>query len=168
MTVSMYSASVPVFKRNLGNLATILEKASVHCVNANISEPALLQARLFPDMFTFARQVQVAADFAKGGTARLAGIEPPRFDDSEHTFADLKARVDKTATYIGTFTAAQIDGSEDRQVSYMMGKFPIDMKGQAYLLGFIMPNFYFHCTTAYNLLRHNGVALGKGDFIGRG
>jgi len=168
MTLSMYSASVPVFKRHLGNLAAILEKAGAHCVTANITEPALLQARLFPDMFTFARQVQVAADFAKAGTARLAGAEPPRFDDSEHTFADLKARVDRTTAYIGTFTAAQIDGSEDRHVSYMMGKFPIDMKGEAYLLNFIMPNFYFHYTTAYNLLRHNGLALGKGDFIGRG
>jgi hypothetical protein len=168
MTISMYAASVPVFKRNLANLSAILEKAAAHCTAHNITEPALLQARLFPDMFAFTKQVQVAADFAKAGVGRLAGTEPPKFDDTEQSFADLKARVDKTIAYIETFTAAQIDGKEDVQVSYMMGKFPIDMKGQAYLLGFILPNFYFHYTTAYNLLRHNGVAIGKGDFIGRG
>lgn len=168
MTISMYAASVPVFKRNLANLAAILDKAAAHCAAHNITEPAMLQARLFPDMFTFTKQVQVAADFAKAGVGRLAGVEPPKFDDTEQTFADLKARVEKTIAYIETFTAAQIDGSEETQVSYMMGKFPIDMKGQAYLLGFILPNFYFHYTTAYNLLRHNGLGIGKGDFIGRG
>ena len=168
MTISMYAASAPVLKRNLANLAAILDKAAAHCAAHNITEPAMLQARLFPDMFTFTKQVQVAADFAKAGVGRLAGVEPPKFDDTEQTFADLKARVEKTIAYLETFTAAQIDGSEEKQVSYMMGKFPIDMKGQAYLLGFILPNFYFHYTTAYNLLRHNGVGLGKGDFIGRG
>jgi len=168
MTISMYAASAPVLKRNLANLAAILDKAAAHCAAHNITEPAMLQARLFPDMFAFTKQVQVAADFAKAGVGRLAGVEPPKFDDTEQTFADLKARVEKTIAYIETFTAAQIDGSEEKQVSYMMGKFPIDMKGQAYLLGFILPNFYFHYTTAYNLLRHNGVGLGKGDFIGRG
>ena len=168
MTISMYAASAPVLKRNLANLAAVLDKAAAHCAAHNITEPAMLQARLFPDMFTFTKQVQVAADFAKAGVGRLAGVEPPKFDDTEQSLADLKARVEKTIAYIETFTAAQIDGSEEKQVSYMMGKFPIDMKGQAYLLGFILPNFYFHYTTAYNLLRHNGVGLGKGDFIGRG
>lgn len=168
MTISMYAASVPVFKRNLGNLSAILGKAAAHCAASNITEPAMLQARLFPDMFTLSKQVQVAADFAKAGVGRLAGVEPPKFDDTEQTFADLKARIEKTIAYIETFTLGQIDGTEETQVSYMMGKFPIDMKGQAYLLGFILPNFYFHYTTAYNLLRHNGLALGKGDFIGRG
>ncbi len=168
MTISMHAASAPVLKRSLTALAAILDKAAAHCAACNITESAMLQARLFPDMFAFAKQVQVAADFAKSGVARLAGVEPPRFEDTEQTFAELKARVEKTIAYIETFTPGQIDGSEDRQVSYMMGKYPIDMKGQAYLLGFILPNFFFHYTTAYNLLRHNGVAVGKGDFIGRG
>jgi len=166
MTISMYAASVPVFKRNLAALATILGKAHAHCASANHTESAYLQARLFPDMFALAKQVQVAADFAKSGAARLAGVEPERFEDTEQSFAELKARVEKTIAYIETFTSVQIDGSEARAVKYMMGKFPIDMKGQDYLLGFILPNFFFHYTTAYNLLRHNGLAIGKGDFMG--
>jgi hypothetical protein len=166
MTISMYAASVPVFKRNLVALAAILDKAAAHCAAANHSESAYLQARLFPDMFAFAKQIQVAADFAKAGAGRLAGKEPPRFEDTEQSFAELKARVEKTIAYLDSFTAADIDGSEEKQVSYMMGKFPIDMKGEAYLLGFILPNFYFHYTTAYNLLRHNGLAIGKRDFMG--
>ncbi len=166
MTISMYAASVPVFKRSLAGLAAILDKAHAHCANHNISESALLQARLFPDMFTFAKQVQVACDFAKSGVARLAGVEPPRFEDNEQTLLELKLRVEKTIACIETFTAAQIDGAETRQIAYMMGKFPIDMPGQTYLLGFILPNFFFHYTTAYNLLRHNGLPIGKRDFMG--
>jgi uncharacterized protein len=166
MTISMYAASVPVFKRSLGGLAAILDKAHSHCASASITESALLQARLFPDMFTFAKQVQVASDFAKSGVARLAGVEPQRFEDSEQTLLELKARVEKTIAYIQTFTPAQIDGTEAKQITYMMGKFPIDYPGQTYLLGFILPNFYFHYTTAYNLLRHNGLAIGKRDFMG--
>ncbi|MBC7778728.1 MAG: DUF1993 domain-containing protein [Proteobacteria bacterium] len=166
MPLSMYSISVPVFKRNLGSLAAILSKAGEHCASRGIAEPALLQARLFPDMFALTRQVQVAADFAKGASARLAGVEPERFDDNEQTFADLCARLDKTIAYISTFTPAQIDGAEDRQISYMMGKRQIDMNGRDYLFGVMLPNFYFHYTTAYNLLRHNGVSIGKSDFMG--
>ena len=166
MALSMYSASVPVFKHNLRALGAILDKAAAHCTATGHSESAYLQARLFPDMFAFARQVQITCDFAKNGAARLAGVEPQRFEDDEQTFAELKARVEKTIAYIETFAPTQIDGGDDRQVSYMMGKMPIDMKGEAYLLGFVLPNFFFHYTTAYDLLRHNGLAIGKRDFVG--
>lgn len=166
MTISMYQASVPVFRRRLGALGAILDKTAAHCVEHKIDQSALLHARLFPDMFDFARQVQVAADFAKGGAARLAGLEPPKYDDNESSLAELKARVDRTVAYLDTFTAAQLDGSEQRQISYMLGRFPIDMQGMPYLLDFVLPNFYFHYTTAYDLLRHNGVPLGKRDYIG--
>lgn len=166
MTISMYQASVPVFRRGLGALGAILDKTAAHCVEQKIEESALLRARLFPDMFDFTKQVQVAADFAKGGAARLAGLEPPKYDDNEASFAELKARVERTVAYLGTFTAAQIDGSEQRRISYQLGRFPIDMQGLPYLLDFVLPNFYFHYTTAYDLLRHNGVPLGKRDYMG--
>ena len=168
MSLSMYAASVPVFRRHLANLAAVLARAAAWCAERSIDEQALLQSRLYPDMFTLLKQVQVATDFARGGGARLAGQEPPREAGGEQSFADLVARVERSIAYLETLSAADIDGSEDRQISYQLGRFPIDMKGQPYLLDFVLPNFFFHWTTAYDLLRHNGLAIGKGDFIGRG
>ena len=168
MSISMYAASVPVFKQLLGSLDGLLEKAEAHGAAQKIDPVVLLQARLFPDMFPFAKQIQIAADFAKGAPARLAGIEVPSYEDNEQTFADLRARIAKTLAFIDTIRPEQIDGSEGREIVVFPGT-PREMKfpGQAYLLHFALPNFYFHVTTAYALLRHNGMDLGKKDFIGK-
>lgn len=167
MTISMYSASIPALKQGLNALAAILSKAEAHAAERKIDPAALLQARLFPDMFPFTRQVQLTSDFAKGIAARLAGIENPSYADTEQTFAELHARVAKTLEFIGSVTPAQIDGSEARDIVLMPGT-PRERKfnGQAYLLHYGLPQFYFHLTTAYGLLRHNGVDIGKRDFIG--
>ncbi len=166
MTISMYQASVPVFIRTLTNLRGILEKAAAHARERKIDEAAFLSARLFPDMLTFTRQVQIATDFARGTGARLAGTEPPAAEDKETSFAELVARVDRTIDYLRTLSAAGIDGSETREIVRPVRGEPKKFNGQDYLLVYALPNFYFHTTTAYALLRHNGVALGKGDFIG--
>ncbi len=166
MTISMYQASVPVFQRSLTNLKTILQKAADHAASRKIDESAFLTSRLYPDMLTMARQVQITADFAKGVSARLAGEEVPKYEDNETSFAQLIARIDKTLTYISTFKADQIDGAEGRDISITIAGNPVAFKGQPYLLHFGLPNFYFHMTTAYALLRHNGVEIGKGDFLG--
>jgi hypothetical protein len=168
MSISMYAASVPVFKQQLGGLDGLLEKAEAHAAARKIDPAVLLQARLFPDMYPFTKQVQIAADFAKGAPARLAGIEVPSYEDNEQTFADLRARIAKTLAFIDTIKPEQIDGSEDREIVVFPGT-PREMKfpGQTYLLHFALPNFYFHVTTAYALLRHNGLELGKRDFIGK-
>jgi hypothetical protein len=168
MSISMYQASVPVFQRQLGNLDLILDKASAWAESRKIDGSVLLSARLSPDMFTLTRQVQIATDHAKGASARLAGVAPPKFEDNEASFADLKARIAKTLSFIGGLSAAQIDGSEDRAVVLQAGTRELNFKGQAYLLGFAMPNFYFHYSMTYAILRHNGVDVGKTDFIGRG
>jgi hypothetical protein len=168
MAISMYQASVPVLVRMLGNLRGILEKGAAHAEAAKFDPAVLIGARLFPDMFALARQVQIAADMAKGCAARLAGVEPPKYDDNEASFADLLARIDKTAEYLKTFKPSQIDGSEERKITLQMRTGAREFTGQPYLLHFVLPNFYFHCATAYNILRHNGVALGKPDFIGPG
>jgi uncharacterized protein len=164
--LSMYRASVPVFKQLLRSLDMILEKAAAHAAARKIDPNALLQARLAPDMFHLTRQVQVASDQAKGIAARLAGQEPPKFEDNEVTFADLKARIAKTVAFLDGLQPAQIDGSEDREISMPVGGQTLKLKGADYLLGFGMPNFYFHVTTAYAILRHNGLEIGKRDFIG--
>lgn len=168
MSGSMYAASVPVFKQILSSLTSIIEKAEVYVTERKIDPNALLQARLYPDMFAFTRQIQIAADFAKSATARLAGIEVPKYEDNEQTFADLKARIAKTVAFINSVTAEQIDGSEDRDVTTPMGpNNSRTFKGQTYLLHYALPNFYFHATTAYAILRHNGLDIGKKDFIGK-
>ena len=168
MTISMYSASIPVFKQMLDGLNDVLAKAEAHATAKNIEPNALLQARLFPDMFNLIRQVQIAADFAKGVSARLADVELPAYEDSEQTFADLKARVAKTVAFIDGLSAAQIDGSESREIVLRPGT-PKEKKlsGQAYLLSYGLPQFFFHVTTAYDILRHNGVEIGKRDFMGK-
>ncbi|MDP1597616.1 DUF1993 family protein [Phenylobacterium sp.] len=166
MTLSMYQASVPVFIQGLTGLGGVIDKAAAHAAERKIDPAALLQARLYPDMFPFARQVQIATDFAKGGAARLAGVEFPAYEDSETSFEELKARVDKTIAFLRTLDAAQIDGSEERDISLVRRGETSIVKGQAYLLEQAMPNFYFHITTAYAIQRHNGVEVGKRVFLG--
>jgi len=166
MTISMYQASVPVFIRMLNNLAAILEKAAAHCAARKIDPAVLINYRLYPDMFAFARQVQVACDHARNGAARLAGMEAPRLENGEQTFAELGARVRDTIAYLETFAPAQIDGSEAREVVVRRGETVNTYPGLDYLLNRSLPNFYFHVTTAYDILRHNGVELGKRDYLG--
>ena len=167
MTISMYAASVPVFKQILGSLSEILSKAEMHATAKKIDPNAMLQARLFPDMFPLTRQIMIAADFAKGACARLAGAEVPKYDDNEQTFDELKARIAKTISFIDTLEPNRIDGSEDRDIITSAGPNAKSFKGQAYLLSYALPQFFFHATTAYAILRHNGVEIGKKDFMGK-
>lgn len=166
MPISMYQTAVPPFARVLGNLAAILDKAIAHCVAKKIDPSVLVNARLFPDMFPLVRQVQLASDSAKGGAARLAGIEPPVFDDNETTIPDLTARLRKTVAYLETLREEQFANSEDRTVTWQTRTASRSMQGMPYLLTHVTPNVYFHVTTAYNILRHNGVEIGKQDFLG--
>jgi hypothetical protein len=166
MTITMYGAAVPVFRQMLGSLSAILAKAETHANERNIEPAALLQARLYPDMFPLLRQVQVAADFAKGACARLAGAEVPKYEDSERSFSELRERIAKTLAFIESLPPEAIDGSETRQITTGSGDKARHFEGQAYLLHYALPHFYFHTTTAYAILRHNGVEVGKKDFIG--
>jgi len=168
MSISMYQASVPVFLQMLGGLSKNLQKAADHATAKKIDPAAFLGTRLFPDMLNFVRQVQLATDFAKGAGARLAGIEVPKYPDSEASFEELQERIAKTVAFLKTLTANQIDGSEEREITLMIGGKPVTSKGQQYLLFSALPNFFFHVTTAYGLLRHNGVEIGKRDFMGNG
>jgi hypothetical protein len=166
MSLTMYNASVPVFRQVLGSLAAILEKAESHADLKKIEPQALLQARLFPDMFPLLRQVQVAADFAKGTVARLGGVDVPRYEDTEVDFAGLQARIAKTLAFIDSVPREAIEDSAERDVTVGSGDKQREFKGQTYLLHYSLPHFYFHATTAYAILRHNGVEIGKKDFIG--
>ena len=166
MTISMYQASVPVFVKGLTNLKALLEKAAAHAQAKKIDETVFAGARLFPDMLPLTGQIQIATDFARGTTARLAGVEMPKWEDNEKTLAELIARVDKTLEYVKPFTAAQIDGTEGKEITRTLRGQPRTFTGLNYLLQFALPNFYFHSTTAYALLRHNGVEIGKMDFLG--
>jgi hypothetical protein len=166
MALSMYQASAPRFVNMLKNLAAILDKAQAHADAKKIDPLVLTSARLYPDMFALARQVQVASDTAKGAMARLAGVEVPKYEDTEKTFAELKARIDRTVAFIESFKPAQIDGTEDKDLVIKLGAREMQWKGAQYLLGFALPNFYFHAATAYDILRHNGLELAKRDFIG--
>jgi hypothetical protein len=166
MSLSMHQASAPVFMRALRGLSTVLRKAAAHAEAKGFDPVALLQARLYPDMFPLSRQVQICTDFAKGAVARLAGEEPPAWADEEVSFDDLIARVEKTAAYVGAFGADQVDGSEEREITLVRRGQSSVVMGQSYLLDQAMPNFYFHLTTAYAILRHNGVEVGKKDFLG--
>jgi hypothetical protein len=167
MTISMYQASTPRFAAMLRNLSALLDKAEAHCAAKKIEPAALTTFRLFPDMFTLARQVQIACDTAKGAVARLAGAEIPKHEDTEQTFAELKSRINKTLDFIESIGAAKIDGTEDKEIVLQMRSGERRFKGMQYLLGHAYPNLYFHITTAYNILRHNGVEVGKQDFIGK-
>jgi hypothetical protein len=162
----MYQASVPRFANILKDLSAILDKAQAHAEARKIDPAALTNFRLYPDMLPMKRQVQIACDTAKGAVARLAGVEVPKHDDTEETFADLKARIAKTIDLIQTFKPAQIDGSDEKNIHLKLGQREVEFKGMQYLLGHALPNFYFHVTTAYDILRHNGVEIGKRDYIG--
>ena len=162
----MYSMSVPVFAKTLGNLSAILDKAAAHAEAKKIDPAVLLAARLYPDMFPLTKQVQVACDFAKGTVARLAGEEPPKYDDNETTIEALKARIARTVDYVQGFQAARFVGAEERDVQMKIRDQTLSFKGLPYLAHVALPNFFFHATTAYDILRHNGVELGKRDFIG--
>jgi uncharacterized protein len=163
----MYQASTPRFAAMLRNLSALLDKADAHCAAKKIDPVALTTFRLYPDMFPLARQVQIACDTAKGAVARLAGAEIPKHEDTEQTFADLKSRINKTLDFIESIGAAKIDGTEDKEIVLQMRSGERRFKGMQYLLGHAWPNLYFHVTTAYNILRHNGVEVGKQDFIGK-
>lgn len=166
MSLSMYQASIPVFLRMLGNLSAILDKAAAHAEAKKIDPAVLIKDRLAPDMLPFSFQVQTATDAAKGCAARLAGIEAPSFADTEATFPELKERIAKTIAFLQSVNAAQIDGSEERSITLKLRAGEFQFQGQGYLLHFALPNFFFHLTTAYAILRHNGVELGKADFLG--
>jgi hypothetical protein len=166
MTISMYQASAPRFANMLKNLAAILEKAEAHAAARKIDPAVLLASRLYPDMLPLVRQVQIASDNAKGAVARLAGAEVPKYEDTEQTFAELKARIARTIDFVSGFKPAQIDGSEEKDIHLKLGPMEVQWKGMQYLLGFALPNFYFHVVTAYDILRHNGVEVAKRDYIG--
>jgi hypothetical protein len=166
MTISMYQASAPRFANSLKNLAAILDKTQAHCEAKKIDPAVLLASRLYPDMLPLVRQIQIVSDNAKGAVARLAGVDVPKYDDTEETIADLKARLAKTIDFVSSFKPTQIDGTEDKDIHLKLGPREVDWKGMQYLLGFALPNFYFHVVTAYDILRHNGVEIGKRDYIG--
>lgn len=167
MTISLYAASIPVFKQMLAALSAVLAKGEAHATAKNIQPDALLQARLFPDMFPLVRQVQIAVDFAKGAGARLSGIEPPKYEDTETTFADLQALLTKVLAFLDTVTPEQVNGHEEREIVLRPGTDKEKrLNTLAYLLHYSLPQFFFHVTTAYDLLRHNGVEVGKRDYIG--
>ncbi len=166
MNISMYQASVPRFVNILGNLSKILDKAQAHADARKLDPATLPTFRLFPDMLPMTTQVQIACDAAKGVVARLAGVDIPVFEDNEKTLADLKARVDKTIAFIQSVPAAKIDGTEDKEIVIKRGDKETRYTGIQFLLGHAVPNFYFHVTTTYNILRHNGVEIGKRDYLG--
>ena len=166
MSLSMYQASAPRFANTLKNLAALLDRTQAHCEAKKIDPLAITSFRLFPDMFPLNRQIWIATDTAKGAVSRLAGIEIPKYDDVEQTIAELKARIAKTVDFVMSVPAAKIEGSADKDISMKIGGKDTVIKGAQYLLGHAYPNFYFHCTTAYNILRHNGVEVGKRDFLG--
>ena len=166
MSISMHSASVPLLVRMLNNMLTWLDKAEAHATAKKFETSVLLGARLAPDMLPFTKQIQIASDAAKFGVARLAGVEAPKFDDTESTMAELRERIQKTIDYVQSVPADKINGSEDRDISVPRRDGPVIVKGETYLKNFVLPNFFFHVTTTYALLRHNGVELGKNDYLG--
>ncbi len=166
MTISMYQASVPVCIRMLNNLAAILEKAAAHAEAKKIDPTVLINDRLYPDMLPMGRQVLIASDTAKGGAARLAGLEPPKYEDNEKTFPELIERLRKTVNYLKTLKPEQIDGSEKRSITLKVRDETLTLDGLPYLLNRVLPNLYFHVSIAHAILRHNGVDIGKKDYLG--
>ena len=166
MSLSMYQASVPVFLRQLTNLKAVLEKGAADAEARKIDPSVFINARLAPDMHALPRQVQIMTDTAKGAGARLAGVDVPSYEDTETSFPELQARLDKTIDFLKSLKPEQIDGSEERSITLKMRSGDITFTGQSYLLHFALPNFFFHYTTAYAILRHNGVAVGKMDYLG--
>ncbi len=167
MTISMYDVSVPVFAERLKALALVLTKAEANAAERKIDPQVFLTARLAPDMLTMTKQVQIATDHAKGAPSRLAGREAPKYEDNEASFSDLQARIAKTIDYLKGFGPGDLEGSHDRSITLKVGGHDMSFPGAQYLLHFAMPNFYFHVTTAYGILRHNGVPLSKVNFMGR-
>lgn len=166
MALTMYQASIPVMIRAIRNLQGILAKAAAHAEAKKIDPAVFINARLAPDMLPLNRQIYIVSDTAKGAAARLAGVDIPAFADTEITFPDLQARLEKTVDFLKGFTPAQIDGSEDKAISLKFGPRQVDFTGTSYLFGFVLPNLYFHVTTAHGILRHNGVEIGKMDYLG--
>jgi len=166
MSITMHSASVPIFVRMLGNLVTWLDKAEAHAQAKKFDPAVYLGTRLAPDMLPFTTQIQIACDGAKFGVSRLAGVDAPKFDDTESSIAELRERVHATIEFVKSVPAAKIDATEDKEVTIPRRSGPVTMKGEAYLKHYVLPNFFFHLTTAYALLRHNGVDLGKTDYLG--
>jgi len=167
VAISIYDLLVPPVSKMLTNLDNVLKKAEADCETRKIDPGVLVSARLAPDMFPLVRQVQIMTDQAKGGASRLAGLEPPKWPDEEKTFADLHARLAKAIAYLNTFKPAQFDGAETRKIELKFPNASFSFVGKDYLLTNLLPNFYFHYTTAYAILRHNGVQVGKGDYLGR-
>lgn len=167
MSLSMYHASVPVFKQLLDSLSIILEKAEAHAAAKKIDPNVLLQSRLYPDMLPLLRQVMIATDFTKGACARLAGADVPKFEDTETSFAELQARLAKTVAFIESLKPAQFEGSEARDITFSGRAGPRTLKGQIYLFNYALPQFFFHVATAYGILRHNGLEIGKLDYMGK-
>lgn len=166
MGLSMYQAGVEPVLHQLKALAAMLDKAEAHCTAKKIDPLAITKFRLRPDMLPFSSQIQIASDMAKSMVSRLAGADVPSYPDTETTFPELKARVTKTIEHVQSFTAAQIDGSEQRDIAFKAGPSELKFKGAGYVTSWVLPNFYFHVTTAYAILRHCGVELGKRDFLG--
>ena len=166
MTISMYQATIPVCTRMLNNLAAILEEAAAHADARKIDPTVLINDRLYPDMLPMGRQIMIASDTAKGGAARLAGVEPPKYEDNEKTFPELIERLRKTIAYLNTFKPEQIDGSEKKMITLKVRDDTLTLEGLTYLLNRVLPNLYFHVSIAYAILRHNGVDIGKKDYLG--
>lgn len=166
MSLTMSGASVPMFNQYLTALSHLLDKAEAHARSRKIDPNVLLQARLYPDMFPLTSQVQFACDFAKGAVARLAGIPVPSYEDKEKSFAELKARIAKTLEFVSSIEASRVDSSETRDIKMTFAGQPLAFKGEPYLIGFVLPSFVFHITMAFGILRHNGVNIGKADFLG--
>ncbi len=166
MALSMYDSSIPALKQTLGSLSAILKKAAEHAKGREIDPTVFVNARLFPDMLPLAKQIQIASDQAKGCAARLAGIDIPKYDDNETTFDELQVRIAKTIAFLDSVVAQQIDGSEERDIVLQLHETKREFKGKDYLRSWVLPNFYFHVTTAYCILRHNGVDIGKKDYLG--
>lgn len=166
MSLSMHALTVPVLLRALTNLRAVLEKGAAHAEARKLDPAALTAFRLYPDMYPLSRQVQIATDIAKGGAARLGGVDVPRYEDTESTFAELVARIDKTIAFIKSVPEAGFEGAESREIVLKTPRDELRFRGEDYLQSFVLPNVYFHCTTIYNILRHNGVELGKLDFLG--
>lgn len=163
---TLYNATIPPLKRILTNLSAILKKGEEYADAKKVEHTVLLNARLFVDMYTLTRQIQIATDMSKGAAARLAGVEIPKYEDTETTFTELQARIAKTIAFLDSIQPEQLEGSETRDITISVRKADLKFTGQDYLLKWVQPNVYFHATTAYNILRHNGVELGKTDFLG--
>jgi len=166
MAFTLYQAAVPPVVQILDALTAILDKAAAFCEERKIDPAVLITDRLAPDMFPFARQIQIATDQAKGMAARLAGIEVPSFSDTETSFAELKARIAKTLDFVKSIAPSQVEGAESREILLNLAGTEVKFTGERFLINFALPNFYFHATTAYDILRHNGVPLGKRNFLG--